>query len=216
MLGKFSNYLVLSKTAYYWYTILMKGSYFIFRVTCPVYRADKAGDRFSVVAGSIADLLEVECANLELGCTAKLHRPSLIVHEASCIYAQNIKCPNAESHGCKKKVSAVNCMEHLKNTCLTKTGGDQVNVGVPARFPLEFIRPVSTDGWCHFAFPMEVSGTDDHMEVSGTDDHMEVSGTDDHIILVGTISGDYTLASFKCLSTDRSRWYKLKIELVDN
>ena len=45
---------------------------------------------------------------------------------------------------------------------------------------------------------------------------MKVSGTDDHIIMVGANSGDYTLASFKCLSADRSRRYKLKIELVDN
>ena len=152
-----------------------------------------------MVAGNIADLLEVECANLELGCTAKLLRPYLIEHEASCIYTRNIKCPNAELYGCKLNVSVANCVEHLKNSCVTKNGMGRVEFDVPRSVPLNFPVPrLQSDGWNHNAFPMKVSGTDDH------------------IIMVGANSGDYTLASFKCLSADRSRRYKLKIELVDN
>ena len=175
--------------------------YFIFRATptCPVCRADKAGDRFSVVAGNIADLLEVECANLEQGCTAKLLRPILVKHEASCIYTRNMKCPNAERFGCKFKVSPANCIEHLKDTCLNaRVLGRQVLVGVPTRVSLNVELPLRCDGWSKCAYPMKVSGTDDH------------------IIMVGANSGDSTLASFKCLSADRSRRYKLKIELVDS
>ena len=151
-----------------------------------------------MVAGNIADLLEVECANLELGCNAKLLRPSLVEHEASCIYTRNIKCPNAELYRCKLNVSVANCVEHLKNTCRYLGGFGRVELGVPTSVPLKFKVPISSDGWAHSAYTMNVSGTDDN------------------IIMVGLNSGDYSLASFKCLSADRSRRYKLKIELVDN
>ena len=179
-----------------WQTLHYAGYYFISRATptCPVCRADKVEDRFSVVAGKIADLLEVECANLEQGCTVKLLRPSLEEHEAACIYTQNLKCPNAEAYGCKVKVSVANCVEHII-TCRIYDWCGQVNVNFPSRIPLYFRVPFHNDGWNHRAMPLKVFGTHDH------------------IIVVGENHGDNTMIFAKCLSADRSRRYSLKLEL---
>ena len=43
---------------------------------------------------------------------------------------------------------------------------------------------------------------------------MGITGTDDHLILDGLKVGNYIHISFKCLSKDRSRRYKLELELL--
>ena len=148
--------------------------------------------KFSVVALSVADLLETECVNET--CTVKQLRTQIGHHEQVCKYTENITCP---SMFCDENLSVMNCIDHLKNSCtLGKCDHDWATMvfGTPRSIGLKN-GSTNKGTWRYVPYVVSVMG--------------------DNIIMVGDNLGDLVLISFKCLSEDRSKRYSLELKLVD-
>ena len=166
-----------------------------FSNSCPDCRTVNDGvERFSVVAGNISDLLELECANESKGCKEKLLRPDIVKHENVCIYTANLVCPYFFLN-CKVKVSYMSCIEHMVKVHQNRNYPSYL-LGVRAK--------------------LKSDTHNNHGKWSYESMSKGIAGSDDHLILVGQNIGDYVLIFVKCLSKDRSQRYSLELEISDD
>jgi len=158
---------------------------------------DHGKQRFSIIAGNISDLLELECCNEAKGCIEKLLRPDIVKHESICIYTENLNCPRSDLD-CEAKVSYMNCIEHLNKFHNQKQTGIDKFIGTNYTMPFNKALPISGMGKWYYTCPI-----------------YRISGTDDHIIVGGKNIGDTVLISARCLSRDRSQRYYLQLLIAD-
>jgi len=158
---------------------------------------DHGKQRFSIIAGNISDLLELECCNEAKGCIEKLLRPDIVKHESICIYTENLNCPRSDLD-CEAKVSYMNCIEHLNKFHNQKQTGIDKFIGTNYTMPFKKALPISGMGKWYYTCPI-----------------YRISGTDDHIIVGGKNIGDTVLISARCLSRDRSQRYYLQLLIAD-
>lgn len=159
------------------------------RNTCPICRVSTTVESFSVIARNIADLLELECVNH--GCTVRLLRPQIIQHEKDCLYKTDIECPYHHASGCNEKLSYFNFLNHFLQTHGTSVGRIECDKSYTSY-------ENATQVWNLPTRPLQVIGTNDH------------------VFLVSKIMGNFVGISFKCLSSDRQRRYKIDLKLLDS
>ena len=149
-------------------------------------------DMYSILAVNIIDILEINCMNQDKGCQVKLLKKKLLLHEADCLYTENIICPYRK---CQARVSRYSILRHCTDRKCIRVDEDklkpEVTMGVTVSSGKNLV-PWWLIPQCYF-----------------------IEGSEDKILILGDPlnKGECCVFYVKLLSKDKLKKFPIKLEV---